>query len=301
MQRLLTLAPLLAAIVAPSPAAPDHPHLVPGQAAGALSQKWLPVKNMSDEFEGSAIDDSKWQTEPVGNGWSWYGRPPGLFVPKNARTADGNLKVTVSKLDEPVERGGNRFTHQGAIIRSLHAGQPGWFYECRMKANQTAMSSTFWLMTKANHVKKLELDIQECVGRTSDLTSPWAKKWDRIFHSNLIHRTNRHNPTKAQIQNSIPTETANWERYYVYGAWWKSPDEVRFYLDGKHVYSIEPKVEWDVPAFIQMAIETYDWNPIPADGGLVESGTEEQRTTSYDWVRVWKPADPIPAAVEAKE
>jgi hypothetical protein len=74
----------------------------------------------------------------------------------------------------------------------------------------------------------------------------------------------------------------------VYGAWWKSPEEIRFYLDGKYAYSIHPKVAWDVPAYIQMAIETYDWNPLPEDGGLVESGTWEQRTTQYEWVRTWK-------------
>ncbi len=43
-----------------------------------------------------------------------------------------------------------------------------------------------------------------------------------------------------------------------------------------------------MPAYIQMAIETYDWNPIPDDGGLVEHGTREERTTQYDWVRTWK-------------
>ena len=63
---------------------------------------------------------------------------------------------------------------------------------------------------------------------------------------------------------------------------------LRFYLDGKYVYSIHPQVAWDVPAYIQMAVETYDWNPIPRDGGLVESGTREQRTTQYEWVRTWK-------------
>ena len=53
-------------------------------------------------------------------------------------------------------------------------------------------------------------------------------------------------------------------------------------------YVIHPPIEWDVPAHIQMAIETYDWNPIPDDGGLVESGTREQRTALYDWARTWR-------------
>lgn len=172
-------------------------------------------------------------------------------------------------------------------MRSQQPGQLGWYFETRMKANQTAMSSTFWLMSKGSP-KKLELDIQECVGRTSDLTERWAKTWDQVFHSNLIHRTSATNPQKVQRQGSVVTETKNWERYYTYGAWWKSVNEVQFFLDGKYVYSITPSVEWDVPGFIQMAIETYDWNPVPADGGLVKSGSWEQRTTKYDWVRTWR-------------
>ncbi len=47
---------------------------------------------------------------------------------------------------------------------------PWMHFECRMKANKTVMSSTFWLMTKKDTTKKLELEIQECVDRTTDKT-----------------------------------------------------------------------------------------------------------------------------------
>jgi hypothetical protein len=54
---------------------------------------------------------------------------------------------------------------------------------------------------------------------------------------------------------------------------------------------LKPDVDWDMEAFIQMAIEKYDWNPLPEGGGLVHTGTWEERTTKYDWVRVWKLED----------
>ena len=54
--------------------------------------------------------------------------------------------------------------------------------------------------------KMPELDIQECVGLTTDKTAPWAKKWDRIFQSNLIQHKNRFTPEKVQLQDSVPTE-----------------------------------------------------------------------------------------------
>lgn len=277
---------LLLALSCRATAGGAAPFFLPGEDPKPADRTWLRVEKLSDDFDGPGLDRTKWQDDPLANGWKWEGRAPGLFHARNVTLADGHLCVTVSKLDAPVVRSGKTFTHQGAIVRSLHPGQPGWYFECRMKANATVMSSTFWLNNKVKPAGGgQELDIQECIGLVTDLTAPWARKWDRIFHSNLIHWTK---PEKVQLQRSVPTETRNSERFYVYGAWWKSPEEVRFYLDGKYAYSIKPKTAWDAPAYIQMAIETYDWNPIPPDGGLVETGTWEQRTTRYDWVRVWR-------------
>ncbi len=288
----MTTQHMLAAILCTAAAsAQTQPCFVPGQDPKPAGAAWELVESMSDDFDGDTLDLTKWQSDPLANGWVWEGRPPALFKASNVTLRDGMMAVTVGKLDEPVVHGERRYTHQGAIVRSLQPGQPGWYFECRMKANATVMSSTFWLMSKEadpDALKKLETDIQECVGRTTELTQPWAKRWDQVFHSNLIHRTNRHNRKAVQQQRGEETATRNCERFYVYGAWWKSPDEVQFFLDGKLAYTLQPPVAWDVPAFIQMAVETYAWNPIPPDGGLVESGTWEQRTTLYDWVRTWR-------------
>jgi hypothetical protein len=251
--------------------------------------EWQLVQELSDEFEGDRIDENKWQLEPVGNGWNWMGRPPGLFLPKNVTLEDGKLTVTVSKLPKPRVIQDREYLYQGAIIRSLKEGKPGWYFECKMKANKTEMSSTFWLMTKGNTVKKLETDIQECVGVVSPDSAPWTDGWDRIYHSNLIHRVNRHNPTEVKNQRGYPLTTPNHKKFYVYGAWWKSESEVLFYLDGEHIYTLFPDVDWDVPAFIHMAIETYDWNPVPARNSHVESAPLKDRQTQYEWVRVWRP------------
>ncbi|WP_297086695.1 hypothetical protein [uncultured Draconibacterium sp.] len=264
-----------------------QPTFKPGQDPKPESKKWVAVNYLSDEFEGQIPDLEKWQIEPIGNDWVWDGRPPALFKAENVKVKSGKLQVTVGKLDEVLEKNGKIFTHQGGIVRSIKPGNVGMYFECKMKANATVMSSTFWLMTKYDCYKKLETDIQECVGRTTELTHSWAQGWDSIFHSNAIHR-----PTecveKLQLQDAVKLAVPNHQKFYVYAAWWKSPHEIQFFLDGEYQYSINPKVEWDMPAFIHMAIETYDWNPIPAEGGLVESGTHEQRTTLYEWVRTWK-------------
>ncbi len=279
---IFSLAALTAVVVSAGP------QFVEGDDPKPEGSKWVPVEELSDEFEGSEIDRTKWQTAPIGNDWRWEGRPPALFTEEAIVVEEGEMRVTVGVLPEMVFTSGSEYTYEGGIVRAINPGHHGWYYEARMKANQTEMSSTFWLMTKYTCDKKIELDIQECVGRTSELSDDWAKEWDEIYHSNVIHRHTDCHPEPTQRQSSVVTDTKNWERFYVYGAWWKSPNEVQFFLDGKYVYSIAPSKEFDVPAFLHMAIETYDWNPLPEDGGLVASGTKEQRTTRYDWVRTWR-------------
>ncbi|WP_440875087.1 glycosyl hydrolase [Thalassotalea sp. PLHSN55] len=267
------------------------PYFESGQDPKPLAKVWRPVVNLSDEFNDKSIDLTKWQTNPVENGWVWLGRAPGLFDPSAINVDNGKLQVTVSKLPEAKVINNKTYLYQGAIIRSINPGQVGWYYETRMKANQTEMSSTFWLMSKNSNCKtKHELDIQENVGRVSPNAEKWAQNFDHIFHSNAFHRVTSCQK-RIQKENSIDLDEKNSDRYFVYGAWWKSSTEVRFYLDGKYAYSITPPTEFNVPMWIQMAIETYDWNPVPKDGGLIASGTWQQRTTQYDWVRVWQLED----------
>lgn len=264
------------------------PFFIEGEAPDTKGLSWTPVPELSDEFNGNELDRTKWRTNPRNKHFSWIGRAPGLFTEDNVTLEDGSMHVEVGVLPEEAKHGRHTYKYYGAIVRSQQPGQVGYYYETRMRANATEMSSTFWLMTPRGTEKKLELDIQECVGVTSPKTHKWAKNWDQIFHSNVIHRVNHNNKNKNQQSRHKTTDVKNYERYFVYAAWWKSPEEIQFFLDGRYVYSVKPSITWDVPAFITMAIETYDWNPVPEDGGMIARGTKEQRTTSYDWVRVWK-------------
>lgn len=264
-----------------------QPTFKPGNDPKPQGQKWVKVEQLYDDFESDQVDLSKWQVDPVGNDWMWIGRAPGLFRKENIQTKNGKLCVTVSKLDEEQIINGKSFTHQGGIVRSLEPGNVGMYFEAKMKANATEMSSTFWLMTKYDCKKKLETDIQECVGVVSPNAEKWARGWDSIYHSNAIHRSTKC-VEKLQLQNATQLDVPNYSRYFIYAAWWKSPEEIQFFLDGEYQYSINPKVEWDNEAYIHMAIETYSWNPLPKNGGTVESGTWEERTTMYEWVRTWQ-------------
>ncbi|MDP4693853.1 MAG: sulfatase-like hydrolase/transferase, partial [Opitutales bacterium] len=249
---------------------------------------WESVAELSDEFEGDALDLTKWHADPMAHGWGWVGRPPAIFLERNVSVDDGKMKVTVGKLDEPVYVGGDRFVYEGAIVRSILPAATGMYVECRMKANATEMSSTFWLMTKGDTSLSQELDIQECIGKPVQEAVDWAQDWDRIFHSNMIRRNPDMEPDRVQLQDQRSMTERNSQDFHVYGAWWKSEREVLFYLDGEYQYTIRPEVDWNMPAYIHMAIETYDWNPVGDTGTLIEHGTLDERTTQYDWIRTWR-------------
>ncbi|WP_010135246.1 family 16 glycosylhydrolase [Ochrovirga pacifica] len=258
-------------------------------------KKWVKVEELSDEFN-DGFDDDKWYRDPAKDPFGWYGRPPALFESDNVTVKDGNLNVTVEKFASPKKVNGTTWTHGGAILRSKAKAKYGQYYECRMQANKTVMSSTFWIAFLQNcsmgPQKKLELDIQECVGRVHDGTDSWATNWDQSYHSNTWRHARSCDVEKSLNSPAVTKmEEKNNSRYFVYGCWWKSPNEILFYLDGKHVHSItNPPADFDIEGYITMAIETYDWNPID-EANILESGTWDQRTTKYDWVRTWKLAE----------
>jgi hypothetical protein len=99
-----------------------QPYFKPGQDPKPAGKVWLPVENMSDEFDGTELDLEKWQKEPIANGWGWNGLPPALFRAENVTVKNGRMRVTVGKLDSTLVSRGNTFTHQGGIVRSLNPG-----------------------------------------------------------------------------------------------------------------------------------------------------------------------------------
>lgn len=251
-------------------------------------KKWVKAEDMSDEFNNTdgILNTSKWQKT---NATGWIGRPPGLFIDDAITISEGNLRITNSKLPATVVKNGLNFTHGGGLVASKKGIVNGYF-ECRMKATKTFMSSTFWLINNQNagtgcDKRTTELDITENVGVNSG-NQTWIDGMINKMNSNLHSRNVSCTTTPVGSKGNGAALTGKaYEDYHVYGAWWKSKSEVVFYLDGKYAYTITPPADFDLPMYLRMVNETYDWNPVPTDGGM--TGTFDERTTKYDWVRTW--------------
>lgn len=268
-------------------------------AQPALPEKgyrWVLNEQLSDEFNGAAFDLNKWKNTDASK---WIGRAPGLFLEKAATQVNGNLCLTTDILTTPQVVNGTTFTHQGAHIISKNRVKPGSYIECKMQANKTFMSSTFWLINYANEStvacqkRTTELDIQECIGYPT--TKIQTQHMGSNSHSrNVPAACNQ--ILSGSVGNNVALTDKAYNRYFTYGVWWKGPGEFLFYLDGKYQYTITPVADFDIDMYIKMVCETYDWNPVPADGGM--TGSWDDRTTFYDWVRTYNylPIDEVAIA-----
>ena len=256
-------------------------------------KKWVIVEELSDEFDGDILDESKWKnTDPN----RWLGRAPGIFKKDVVSVSDGNLRLTVYQLAAPEVVNNKTWSHAGGYIGSKNAAQIGYYFEARMKSSKTFMSSTFWLINNRSDgngcdIRTTELDIQECIGQITTDKS-WAQNKYREMGSNTHSRNTVCPETPIGSKgNHTDIGAPTYDDYHIYAAWWKSATEILFFLDGKYLYTVQPEANFNLPMYLRMVSETYDWNPVPADGGM--TGSAEDRTTSYDWVRTWKLVDDV--------
>jgi hypothetical protein len=262
------------------------------QIAAPEGKKWEVINNLSDDFEGKSLNHKKWLADPEEHpDFGWIGRPPALFKESSIKLNKGFMEIEVGKLKKTYTslkyKTPSVYNYYGGIIRAVQPISYGHYFESKFKMSKTEMGGGFWLMSKNKCGKKHEIDITESVGHISPLAEKWGEKWNKIMHSNTIFRKTACNEATRSQDMMLP-EVKNSDKFYTYGCWWKSPTELLFYLDGKHVYTLKPPVGFDQQMFIHFSIESYDWNPIPKDGGKVASANKEDRTAFIDYIRTYK-------------
>ncbi|VGO21523.1 SHD1 domain-containing protein [Pontiella sulfatireligans] len=250
--------------------------------------RWEENPQFSDEFDGNALDAKKWHDHHP----RWKGRPPARFMPENVSVSGGCLRQTNSMLDKPISERGQEFTIGGAAVVSKKVEAFYGYYECRLKASNISMSSTFWMSNSGHHYKGIgrisqELDILETVGGAKN-----NPKFATCMNSNT-HVW--HNREKRQVGNKAQLPGASHEDFNVYGAWWVDANKVRFYLNNKFVGEVEFDTSliphpFEHPMHINMVTETYDWETPPTPE---EVNNPAINTTLIDWVRAYtlEPSD----------
>jgi len=259
-------------------------------------QRWVLNAPFSDEFNESALDQSKWHDHHP----YWVGRPPAMFLSDALSVEDGSLQIKNFKLAQdsiyvsPWTGGESTYTMAGGAVVSKKENAHYGFYEVRMKASRIRMSSTFWLKNRwiggyadsqcpdPNHIT--ELDIIEAVGGATSLPSftNHMKSNTHYIHKECGEEDVWHSQGgEAAIGGHVSDD------FHVYGCHWKDPNEIDFYIDQSKSHTIFPSTAessepFSRPMWMNLVTETYDWVAPPTTADL---NNDAINTTYYDWVR----------------
>lgn len=229
---------------------------------------WVKFEPMSDEFEGKTLDLGKWEYGIA----PWLGRQPALFSDKNVTVADGKLHLTMRKETVPAkfEKLGYKDYTSAALHTKARASYG--YYEVKAKPMNSGGSSSFWFKREGTPGWVTEIDVFEIGGKATG----FEQKYNMNLH---VFQT----PTEKKHWNVGGKWIAPWrlaDDYHVYGLDW-GKDEIKWYVDGVIVYSVE-NTHWHQPLCLIFDSETMPkWFGMPDDKDLPS-------TFSVEYVRAWK-------------
>jgi beta-glucanase (GH16 family) len=270
-----TNTPAPTAVPTSTPIAPPPP--VPVGAGEGWELVW------SDEFEGEAIDPANWGYD-IG-GWGWGNGEAQYYTdrPENARLENGLLVIEARQ--EKFEE--SYYTSARLLTQGRQAFQYG-LVEARLKVPPGAgLWPAFWMLgddfsrdpdapLESNWPHVGEIDIMEYVGREPDLIMGTAHGPGYAGAGGL----GRWNRQTYPIADDFHTYAIEWEE-----------DEIRWYYDGEHYYTLTPEVvgdrEWvfNKPFFVILNLAVGG-----QFAGTIGLDTQFPANLYVDYVRVYQRA-----------
>lgn len=236
---------------------------------------WILNEEISDEFDGTELDTSKWFIEGQnGDYYIWKGRAPAQFAPHNVIVEDGKLKLRTQwepdfKFDDEgyKESGGEPYgvfegkplpiTTAGVITKKRFLNG---YMEVKSKAGNAAITAAFWAIGYEQ-----ELDVFEQMGNPKIKDNDIKETGTKSTIHDWSPPATRPTWTWHYKDNDLPFRVA--DDFHVYGAEW-GEDYLKIYIDGKLVDEIhqdELGIEWVLnnPMEIWLDSEIFKWLGIP--------------------------------------
>lgn len=240
--------------------------------------KWHLVKELSDEFNGNALDKTKW----MDTRHYTIGNAPSRALPENIVVKDGMVQI-ITKYDPNMSSG--RIEPRGSEYHSFSVGRlfsRGTFrygyIEARAKIQATSFNNAFWLYgvgenRKTGEIVCPEIDIFELAG----------KSFAHTYSYNMaIHYVIRKPYKHLAFARTWKSDFKFSDDFHVYGLEW-TPKVIRYFIDGSLVREFKVKENlWNLPMRIHFdSIPHFDWFGVP-------DPKDFPCAFQIDYCRVWK-------------
>ena len=205
---------------------------------------WVLNEVLSDEFEGTEIDTTRWFVEGLNDRYYiWKGRAPSQFVPHNVTVNNGKLKLRTAwepdyKFVNESYGDGNMGSSKYGVYKDgsampvttagvlTHKRFLYGYMEVKSKVGNAAITGAFWAI---GHEQ--ELDVYELMG------NPKNKKGNIREDSYLATAHDWSPPAQrpTKIFNHVENlEYRTADDFHVYGAEW-GVDYLKLFIDGKMI------------------------------------------------------------------
>ncbi|MFR9546491.1 MAG: family 16 glycosylhydrolase [Rikenellaceae bacterium] len=251
MKKLLLLLLLLPLFVACSGEIKISANLAEPTLNKPSSVDWVYDATISDEFEGSTLDTTKWYDHNP----HWLGREPSWFYDKNVVIRDGSL-ILMGKREELENLPEAYHTFTSAAVQSKDTVLYG-FFEIRCRAMDSALSSAFWLYVQ-DSLKQEEIDIFEICGR-NDVDRSYEHTYFATSHY-MLKTIDVH--ISDHVAYKTPYRLA--EEMIVAGLEWNR-QEIIWYVNGEEIRRRKNDY-WHSPQTINFDSEAFPtWWGLPSE------------------------------------
>ena len=249
-----------------------------------------PVPSWSDEFDGIALDMTKWSFDTSRNKLGWYNKEQQYYAagrPENLRVANGILTIEARRDPEAIrgnaDWGRQQYSSAKIVTRDKARFRYG-FYEIRARVPCARGTwPAIWMMPQGSHPwpDGGEIDIMEHVGSRP-----------RVVHANLhTGLFNHQKGTHRGAERPLPTACEQFHRYQLD---WR-PDSIAIGVDDRAYMRIDNdqpggRGAWPFDAPFYMILNLAiggDW----AGAKGIDDAALPQRF-EVDYVRVWEAPQP---------
>lgn len=272
------------------------------------TQGWILNTEMSDEFNGTTLDKTKWWILGENNDYrnKWKGRAPAQYAGHNVLLDPTKGDLIIQSQWEPnfnffdgVDGSGNRYggTNNSHPITQASILSENFFrygyMEIRCKSANAPVTNAFWTTGYHSEIDMTENYAKRPIGHSQANNPndqlPKKLRTNVISWDPVIRDTGNHS---YKTEHNIGQNTAS--DYFVFGFEWDK-DFMKIYFEGQLLETITRssngevtqksglKWTWDYPQEIWIDSEVFSWYGLPAQQDLATPA--EFR---IDYVRIWQ-------------